>query len=117
MSVPPTWTVREHVVAVYFTATGVGTTGVRDLLSHKCKTSVSESAIERQLALRRCGDTLYDTKTGCWRQEKVGKFLKGLIKESQVFEELIKWGPEEEAIVSQVCPDSGIFVVYRLRNY
>ena len=101
---PPTWSFEAFVVAIYFLAAGVETTGVIELIQHKCRLNVSAHTIEKELAFFQCLSELYDRGTKSWKQDGVGKYLSDVIEDPSVFEELIKWGAEEEGVVRRVSP-------------
>ena len=92
------------MVAIYFLAAGVETTGVIDLILHKCQLNVTEHTMEQELAFFQCLSELYDRGTKSWKQEGVGQYLSDSIKDSNVFEKLIKYGLDEEQILSRVSP-------------
>ena len=95
------WELPEFVVAVYFSALGVGAPGVKDLIAHKCNKIVTESAIECQVEHAKSSrPNIYDYAARLWRLGKLGKYLKDIMDDGNFFEYLIQWGTEEEVMVS-----------------
>ena len=96
--------VEETVVGLYFASFGVRYCDVGNLLHHKCYRPANDRTIGERLRRLKRDNDLYDSHARTWKRSQVGKYLKTIMGDSTQFEDLIRFGPEEEALVNQGGP-------------
>lgn len=109
------FTKEENIVTLYFTAMGVKSSAVPELLSLKCDTQRSLNIIHDEIRDFKANSDIYDAATSTWKLKDVGRYLRtyGLVLE---FDTLISFGYNEYDVVRAVSLDCYSSPVHWLTN-